>query len=101
MCSLSSATSDYTAISQYTLEFSSSQLSVLVNVYITDDLVLEDLLECFQANLILDRPFLVSNPGAITTGPELANITIRDNDGKITDFCKWEYRNCTHDVILW
>ncbi len=94
LCFLSSAASDYTAISQYTLEFSSTQISVLVNVNITDDLVLEDLLELFQANLILDGPSRVNNPGAITIDPEWASITIIDSDGKITDFCTWEYRGC-------
>ncbi len=71
-----------------------------MNVNITDNLVLEDVLELFQANLILDGPILVNNPGAITIGPGLASIIITDNDGEITDFCAWEYRGCTQDVIV-
>ncbi len=80
--SLSSDAFEYTAIFGQQLEFTSSQLSRRVDVQIIDDNVLEVLLKRFQANLVLSWPILVPRPDAITIAPNLANITIRDDDGE-------------------
>ncbi len=79
--SLSSDTFEYTAIVGQQLEFTSSQLSQKVDVDIIDDNVVEVLLKRFQANLVLSGPTLVTRPDAITI-LNLANITIRDDDGE-------------------
>ncbi len=80
--SLSSDTFEFTAIFGQQLEFTSSQLSRRVDVQIIDDNVLEILLKRFQANLVLSGPTLVTRPDAITIAPNLADITIRDDDGE-------------------
>ncbi len=80
--SLSLDMDDYTAIFGQHLEFTSSQLSHRVDVQIIDDNVVEVLLKRFQANLVLDGPILVPRPDAITIAPDLADITIRDDDGE-------------------
>ncbi len=80
--SLSSASSDYTAIFDKLLEFSRGQQSVQVDVEILDGNILEVLLKTFQANLTLSGPILVTRPDAITIAPDMATVTIRDNDGE-------------------
>ncbi len=82
MLSLSSDTFGYTAIFGEHLEFTSSQLSQRVDVHIIDDNVVEVLLKRFQAILVFSGPIVVSRPDAITIAPNLANITIRDDDGE-------------------
>ncbi len=80
--SLSSDTFQYTAIFGRQLELTSSQLSVRVYVEILDDNVLEVLLKRFQANLVLSGPIMVTRADAITIAPNVANVTIRDDDGE-------------------
>ncbi len=89
--SLSSDTFEYTAIVGQQLEFTSSQLSQQVDVQIIDDNVLEVLPKRFQANLVISWPILVTRPDAITTAPDLANVTIRDDDGETVRLCIQAY----------
>ncbi len=80
--SLSSDTFEYIPIFGQQLELTSSQLSRWVNVQIIDDNVLEVLLKRFQANLVLIWPIMVTRADAIAIAPDLANVTIRDDDGE-------------------
>ncbi len=80
--SRSSDTFEYTAILGRQLELTSSQPSVRVDLEILDDNVPEILLKRFQANLELSWPILVPRPDAITIAPNVANVTIRDDDGE-------------------
>jgi len=71
---------DFTAISGTLLLFDQSTQSVSVNVSIADDMIFEGT-EMFQASLTLVDPFI---PTIITVSPSLANISIEDDDSKLT-----------------
>ena len=60
--------------------FNQSTQSVSVNVSIADDMIFEGT-EVFQASLTLVDPFI---PTIITVSPSLANISIEDDDSKLT-----------------
>jgi len=62
------------------LLFDQSTQSVSVNVSIADDVIFEGT-EMFQASLTLVDPFI---PTIITVSPSLANISIDDDDSKLT-----------------
>lgn len=78
------AVNDYTAISDLKVELSESQVSVLVNVNITDDGILEDF-ERFQISLVLRGP---KGSDAVVISPDVVNINIKDNDGKVCCLCE-------------
>jgi len=71
---------DFTGISDMLLLFDQSTRRVSVNVSIADDMIFEGT-EVFQASLILVDPFI---PTIITVSPSLANISIEDDDSKLT-----------------
>ncbi len=89
--SLSSDTFEYTAIFGQQLELTSSQLFVRIEVVILDDIVLEVLLKRFQAILVFSWPIMVTRADAITIAPDLANVTIRDDDGETVRLCIQAY----------
>ena len=62
------------------LLFDQSTGRVSVNVSIADDMIFEGT-EVFQASLTLVEPFI---PAVITVSPSLANISIDDDDSKLT-----------------
>ena len=68
------------------LLFDQSTGRVSVNVSIADDMIFEGT-EVFQACLTLVEPFI---PAVITVSPSLANISIDDDDSKLTlTFLAW------------
>ena len=68
------------------LLFDQSTGRVSVNVSIADDMIFEGT-EVFQASLTLVEPFI---PAVITVSPSLANISIDDDDSKLTlTFLAW------------
>ena len=62
------------------LLFDQSTGRVSVNVSIADDMIFEGT-EVFQASLTLVDPFI---PPIIIVSPSLANISIEDDDSKLT-----------------
>ncbi len=89
--SLSLDTFEYTAIFCQQLLFTSSQLSARVDVEILDDNIIEVLLKTFQAKLVLSGPILGIRSDAITIAPNVATVTIREEDGETVrlEFVLW------------
>ena len=77
---LSIAPSDYGALTGFSLgPFSNNVRHLSFNVSIVDDMIPEDD-ELFTASLTLSDP--VTYGEIVTVAPDLANVTILDDDGK-------------------
>jgi len=74
------APDDFTGVTNTFLSLDQSTRRVSVNISIADDSIVEAI-EIFQASLTLVDPFI---PTIITVTPSLANISIEDDDSKLT-----------------
>ncbi len=81
---LSTGTSDYSTITNQILELSEGNPTAQVTIDIADDDILEDYLETFQVHLSLGGPVTE----AITISPSVADIYIRNVDGKAAELCE-------------
>ena len=71
------APGDYTNVLSEALTFTRTDTSETVTVTINDDNVVENLMESFTANLMVNAAL---NPG-VSLDPESATINIMDDDG--------------------
>ena len=73
---LSTAPTDFTAVSNFPLMFNAEHATALVNVTISNDELFETFEKNLQVFLVLTDPILDS----VTITPDLANVWIQDDD---------------------